>query len=88
MTNHRLPASAGQNGPIVVTLKAPDENGLSSGCVKAKGALNKDDTANPNDYYLNVHNSDFTGGALRASSPQKARSLSVLLGRDDKTKTP
>jgi hypothetical protein len=62
---HIHKAPAGQNGPIVVILRAPDENGLSSGCTKAKSALIRDIKANPSDYYVNVHNSDFTGGALR-----------------------
>jgi hypothetical protein len=52
-------------GPVVVGLAAPDSNGLASGCVSADPALIKAIRQNPENYYVNVHNSDFPAGALR-----------------------
>ncbi|MDF1597918.1 MAG: CHRD domain-containing protein [Acidimicrobiia bacterium] len=51
---------AGVNGPVVVPLNT------SSGCVDGVDKdLIKDIRQNPSDYYVNVHNADFPGGALR-----------------------
>ena len=68
---HVHEGGAGVAGPIVVTLKPPTEVagsgiGLSSGCVKelAKPLL-RDIKRNPGDYYVNVHNGAFAGGAVR-----------------------
>lgn len=52
-------------GPVVVGLAAPDADGHASGCVSADPALIKAIRQNPEGYYVNVHNSDFPGGALR-----------------------
>jgi hypothetical protein len=52
-------------GPIVVGLTAPDATGESSGCVSADPALIKAIRQNPEGYYVNVHTTDFPGGALR-----------------------
>ncbi len=62
---HIHEAPAGENGPIVVTLEAPGEDGQSSGCVKAKLKLIKDIEETPSDYYVNVHNGEFSAGAVR-----------------------
>jgi len=64
-------------GPIVVTLGTPDATGVAVGCV-ADGDFNlgnsgdpdiatllADILANPGDYYVNVHTSDFSAGAVR-----------------------
>jgi hypothetical protein len=56
---------AGENGPIVVAFfdfVVPD--GLT-GCVEADKSLIKDIRNNPADYYVNVHNAAFPGGAVR-----------------------
>lgn len=51
---------AGVPGPVVVPLNT------SSGCVDGVDKdLIKDIRQNPSDYYVNVHNADFPGGALR-----------------------
>ncbi|MDQ2684060.1 MAG: CHRD domain-containing protein, partial [Chloroflexota bacterium] len=44
-------------GPVVVPLAAPDANGVASGCVEADRALIKAIMQNPDNYYVNVHNS-------------------------------
>jgi len=50
-------------GPVVVTLDPP-VNGRSAGCVtdkvEARAIL-----ADPSTYYVNVHNAQFPGGAIR-----------------------
>src|SRR5919106_2573095 len=52
-------------GPIVVPLTPPDASGSSSGCVENVDkdlikAIRKD----PSGYYVNVHTTDFPGGAV------------------------
>ena len=73
VANITLPASAahihegavGVAGPPVVTLSPPLANGTATGCVDASDDLVDDIIANPGDYYVNVHNADFPGGAVR-----------------------
>ena len=58
---HRAPA--GEVGPPVVNLPAP-VNGRSQGCVTDADA--DAIVADPANYYVNVHNAPYPGGALRA----------------------
>jgi hypothetical protein len=58
-------AAAGVNGAIVVPLTAPDATGHSSGCVSVDRELVKDIAKHPENYYVNVHTTDFPSGALR-----------------------
>jgi hypothetical protein len=58
-------APATDPGPVVIPLTAPDETGTSSGCVSADPSLIKAIRQNPENYYVNVHTSDFGGGAVR-----------------------
>lgn len=59
-------APAGDPGPVVVTLGAPDANGDSAGCATdVDPALIKAIRKNPSHYYVNVHTTDFPGGAVR-----------------------
>ena len=51
-------------GPVVVTLGAPT-SGTSSGCVTVTRALALEILKRPADYYVNVHNAAFPGGAVR-----------------------
>ena len=51
-------------GPVVVTLGAPT-SGTKSGCVKVTRALALEILKAPSDYYVNVHNPAFPGGAVR-----------------------
>ena len=64
---HIHEASAGSNGPVVVTLSAPT-NGSSAGCVDTGDAdLAADITLRESsEYYVNVHNDAYPGGAIRA----------------------
>ena len=68
-----LPAAAahihrgarGVAGPIVVPLTAPDANGTASGCTNADAAILAAIHTNPAEFYVNVHTTDFPGGAVR-----------------------
>ena len=51
-------------GPVKVTLGAPT-SGTSSGCVTVTRALALEILKRPADYYVNVHNPAFPGGAVR-----------------------
>jgi hypothetical protein len=61
---HIHEAPAGVPGPVVVGL-APPTSGSSTGCVSADRDLVSDIIQNPDEYYVNVHNADFPGGAIR-----------------------
>jgi hypothetical protein len=52
-------------GPVVVALTPPDASGTSSGCVSADRDLILNIIQNPDQYYVNVHTTDFPAGALR-----------------------
>lgn len=58
-------APAGSPGPVVVPLTAPDATGQSSGCVAVDAELIKAIRQAPWAYYVNVHTTDFPGGAVR-----------------------
>ena len=68
---HIHAGAAGVAGDIVVTLEAPEEIdgtgiGLATGCVRDQPRpLLRDIKNNPDQYYVNVHTSDFPGGAVR-----------------------
>ncbi|HSH44744.1 MAG TPA: CHRD domain-containing protein [Longimicrobiales bacterium] len=62
---HIHEGAAGVAGPIVVTLSAPDADGNAEGCVDASDDLIDDIIDDPEDYYVNVHTSDFPDGAVR-----------------------
>ena len=61
---HIHEAPAGSAGDVVVGLAAPTD-GSSSGCVHLDRAEILDILRSPEDYYVNVHNAEFPGGALR-----------------------
>ena len=51
-------------GPVLVGLEAPG-SGSSKGCVDLDKEKVKDIIQNPANYYVNVHNAEFTDGAVR-----------------------
>lgn len=63
---------AAEAGPIVVQLNAPSASGAASSCVAAGRPLVRDILQNRERYYVNVHTTDFPGGAVRAQLRQPA----------------
>lgn len=64
---HIHAAPAGQNGPVVVALSPPTD-GTSAGCIDTGDADLAADIAlrESAEYYVNVHNAEYPGGAVRA----------------------
>lgn len=60
---HKAPADAA--GPVAVPLAKPDAEGKASGCATVSAEVAKDIAANPDGYYVNVHNAEFGAGAVR-----------------------
>jgi len=76
MAAHIHEGAAGSNGPVVVNLAAPGD-GDAADCL-TEGEVGPGTTpkfllgqtvaeilANPEDYYVNVHNAEYPGGAIR-----------------------
>lgn len=61
---HIHEAPAGTAGPVVVTLEAPTK-GRSRNCQSVDPALVQELFDDSADYYVNIHNAEFPGGALR-----------------------
>jgi hypothetical protein len=75
---------AGEAGPVVITLRTPNAEGRASGCVTASRALVSQILANRALYYVNVHTSDFPGGAVRGqlagtSADDLGRTITVTM---------
>lgn len=66
---HIHEAPKGAAGPVVFPLKAPT-SGKSEGCISITREQAKELAKNPDDYYVNVHNAEFPGGALRGQLGQ------------------
>ena len=64
---HIHKAPRGQDGDVVVTLKHPRSGnpGASKQCLEVAPAVADDIRANPNGFYVNVHNARFPDGAVR-----------------------
>lgn len=62
---HIHKAPAGANGPVAVPLNKPGEDGKASGCATVGAPVVADILANPGGYYVNVHNGEHPGGAVR-----------------------
>ena len=52
-------------GPVAVPLAKPGADGKAKACATADAAVVKDILQNPGAYYVNVHNAEFPGGAVR-----------------------
>ena len=64
-TAAHIPVGApGEAGPPVIALEAPT-SGEVSGCTTASDAIIDRIEANPNGYYVNVHNAEYPNGAIR-----------------------
>ncbi len=68
---HIHKGAAGANGPVVVNLAAPAD-GNAADCLTegemgkfAGGQTVAEILANPGSFYVNVHNADYPGGAIR-----------------------
>jgi CHRD domain-containing protein len=57
--------AADEFGGVVVDLTPPDASGFSSGCAEVPRELALKIIRNPENYYVNVHTTDFEAGALR-----------------------
>ena len=57
--------AADEFGDVVVGLTPPGADGTSSGCVSAERDLLIAILQHPENYYVNVHTTDFPGGAVR-----------------------
>jgi hypothetical protein len=62
---HIHEALAGSAGPIVVPLSTPNAAGHSEGCRTADPEELKEIMAEPDEYYVNVHNMTCPGGVAR-----------------------
>lgn len=62
--SHIHDGASGVAGPVVVPFQAPAA-GTAKGCTPADKALVDKIIANPSGYYVNVHTTDFPGGAIR-----------------------
>jgi hypothetical protein len=61
---HIHPGAAGTAAPPVVDL-VPPTRGFSAACATVDPALAADIAHRPDQYYVNVHNAAFPGGAIR-----------------------
>jgi hypothetical protein len=57
---HIHSGAAGSNGPPVVTIGMTDDN-----CMAVEPDVLRAITANPGNYYVNIHNAEFPAGAIR-----------------------
>lgn len=61
---HIHEAPRGVNGPVVIHL-TPPTSGSSSGCTDTSIPVVQRLLANPSGFYVNVHNAQYPGGAVR-----------------------
>ncbi|KPP94968.1 CHRD domain-containing protein [Erythrobacter sp. HL-111] len=56
---------AGENGPPVVPLEAPQSGETAEGCTMIEGTLAQEILGDPAGFYVNVHNEPYPDGAIR-----------------------
>ncbi|MDP8962133.1 MAG: CHRD domain-containing protein, partial [Actinomycetota bacterium] len=61
---HIHEGEAGTAGPAVIPLEPPKEGPVDT-CAEADPAVVQRVIANPSGFYVNVHNQEFPGGAVR-----------------------
>src|SRR5947209_4086595 len=64
--SHIHRGAAGVAGPVIITLASVFPNNTATGMATASAALIDEIRRNPAGFYVNVHNADFPGGAIRA----------------------
>jgi hypothetical protein len=73
-------------GPVVITLATSYPNDMASGSAAIPPAILEEILANPTNFYFNVHNADFPGGAVRGAlqiSPYAEIYYFPIVGRAD-----
>jgi hypothetical protein len=75
--SHIHRGAAGVNGPIIIPFTTP-AGGSSSGCATVTPELMNEIAANPANFYVNVHNAEFPGGAVRGQLASSATPLPAL----------
>ncbi len=72
----------GVNGQIVVPLNSPFNNGFATGTVTGvDDSLIREIIANPSNFYANIHNTSFPGGAIRGQlSASPGTAVGTCLG--------
>jgi plastocyanin len=70
-------------GPVVVPFTAPGANGTATGCTSVDAALAVDILANPSNYYVNVHTTEFPGGAIRGQLGTSRVLVATMLGTNE-----
>ncbi|MEX0787197.1 MAG: CHRD domain-containing protein [Anaerolineales bacterium] len=71
---HIHAAPVGVNGPVIVPL-SPPTTGTSSGCLEnVNPMLIQAIIDHPEQYYVNVHNAEFPGGAVRGQLSNRGQS--------------
>src|SRR5438477_392260 len=57
--------AAGVAGPVIIPLKTPNAAGTASGCSSAPRPMVAAILKAPDSFYINIHTTDFPGGAIR-----------------------
>lgn len=81
---HIHKGAAGVNGPVVIPFSAPpDAAGNAAGTATADAALIADIRANPQNYYVNIHTTDYPDGAVRGQLSAGAPTTLPTTGAND-----
>ena len=76
--SHIHRGAPGVAGPVLINLASAFPNNSGSGIVSVNPALVAEIQSNPGNFYVNVHNTDFPGGAIRAQLSNGA--FAILTG--------